>query len=292
MKKIVGIGFKEVGKIYWFNPNFLTLKVGDQVIVETVRGLEIGHVVKEVQEVEDSKLEHELKNIIRIASQKDIKDSIKNEEKAKEAFEKSKAIIEAQKLQMKTLGCEYTLDGSKLLIYYTADGRVDFRELVKILASEFRVRIELRQIGPREGAKMVGGLGPCGRELCCKNHLREFDLVTMKMAKDQGMALSANKIAGACGKLMCCIGYEACAYDKQRKKLPGVGDIVKTEDCANTKVVNVNYLSETVQVEIDGKLETFPASKVQIIKSFKKENNNKKTKEEIELEKELETKEN
>ncbi len=289
MKKIVGIGFKEVGKIYWFNPNYLNLKVGDKVIVETVRGLELGHVIQGMREVEDDKLEHELKDIIRLANDKDIKNYEKNEKLAKEAFVKAKKIIEEQKLSMKTLGCEYTLDGSKLLIYYNADGRVDFRELVKILASEFRVRIELRQIGPREGAKMVGGIGPCGRVLCCKNHLREFDLVTMKMAKDQGMALSANKIAGICGKLMCCIGYENQAYEEKKKRLPGVGDIVKTPTCASCKVTSVNLLTETVQTDNEGTLEVFNCKDVQILKSFKKET--KATKEEIELEKELEAKE-
>lgn len=289
MKKIVGIGFKEVGKIYWFNPNYLNLKVGDKVIVETVRGLELGHVVQNIKEVEENKLEHELKDIIRVANQKDIKDFEKYEKLSQEAFCRAKKIIEEQKLAMKTLGCEYTLDGSKLLIYYNADGRVDFRELVKILASEFRVRIELRQIGPREGAKMVGGLGPCGRVLCCKNHMREFDLVTMKMAKDQGMALSANKIAGICGKLMCCIGYESAAYEDKKRKLPGVGDIVKTPNCPSCKVTSVNLLTETIQTDNNGTIEVFPASKIQVLKSFKKES--KVTKEEMELEKQLVAKE-
>ena len=287
MKRIVGIGFKDVGKIYWFNPNFLNLKVGDKVVVETVRGLELGHVVMPIKEIEDKSFEHELKDIIRIASEKDIKDYNKYEAKALEDYERAKKIIEAQKLEMKTLGCEYTLDGSKLLIYYNADGRVDFRELVKVLASEFKVRIELRQIGPREGAKIVGGLGPCGMELCCKRHLREFDLVTMKMAKDQGMALTANKITGLCGKLMCCIAYENLAYSEVRKTMPSVGDIVKTPNCEECKVQSVNYLTKKVKVENDGKIEEFENDKVKIIKS-NKQNKEKKTKEEIELEKEVE----
>ena len=286
MKKIVGIGFKEVGKIYWFNPNFLSLKVGDKVVVETVRGLELGHVVMPIREIEDKDFEHELKDIIRIASAKDIKDYDRYEEKAKEDFEKAKKIIETQKLDMKTLGCEYTLDGTKLLIYYNAEGRVDFRELVKILASEFKVRIELRQIGPREGAKIVGGIGSCGRELCCKKHIREFDLVTMKMAKDQGMALTANKIAGLCGKLMCCIAYENEAYCEVRKTLPSVGDIVKVEELGEGKVTSVNCLSKKVKVEIDEKIEEVESAKVKVIRAFKSKEN--KTKEEIELEKEVE----
>ncbi len=289
MKKIVGIGFKEVGKIYWFNPNFLKLSEGDKVVVETVRGLELGTVIQGIREVEDDKLEHELKDIVRIASEKDLRNYERNEKNAVIAFEKAKKIIETQKLKMKTLACEYTLDGSKLLIYYNADGRVDFRELVKILASEFKVRIELRQIGPREGSKMIGGLGPCGRVLCCKNHIREFDLVTMKMAKDQGLALSASKIAGLCGKLMCCIAYESCAYEEKKKTLPGVGDIVKTPNSENSKVTNVNYVSEKVTTDTDGVIDVWEANKVKVIKSAKKDN--RITKEELELEKELETKE-
>jgi len=190
---------------------------------------------------------------------------------------------------MKTLGCEYTLDSSKLLIYYNAEGRVDFRELVKILAGEFRVRIELRQIGPREGAKMLGGLGPCGRELCCKSFIRDFDLVTMKMAKDQGMALSANKIAGLCGKLMCCIAYEAKAYEEKKAILPGLGDIVKTPNCPSCKVTGVNLLTDAIQTEKDGVVEIWEYKKIEVIKSFKKDNkdNNKVSREEKELEKEL-----
>ena len=287
MKKIVGIGFKDGGKIYWFNPNFLNVKVGDKVVVETVRGLELGYVVMPIREIEDKDFEHELKDIIRIASDKDIKDYNKNEERAKEDFEKAKKIIKAQKLDMKTLGCEYTLDGSKLLIYYNADGRVDFRELVKVLASEFKVRIELRQIGPREGAKIVGGIGACGRELCCKKHLREFDLVTMKMAKDQGMALTANKITGLCGKLMCCISYENCAYLDAKKNMPAIGDIVKTPNGDELKVTSINVLSKKVSLDNNGAVEVFDVDKLKIIK-HSKQVKEEISKEEIELEKEVE----
>lgn len=287
MKKIVGIGFKDGGKIYWFNPNFLNVKVGDKVVVETVRGLELGYVVMPIREIEDKDFEHELKDIIRIASDKDIKDYNKNEERTKEDFEKAKKIIKAQKLDMKTLGCEYTLDGSKLLIYYNADGRVDFRELVKVLASEFKVRIELRQIGPREGAKIVGGIGACGRELCCKKHLREFDLVTMKMAKDQGMALTANKITGLCGKLMCCISYENCAYLDAKKDMPAIGDIVKTPNGDELKVTSINVLSKKVSLDNNGAVEVFDVDKLKIIK-HSKQAKEEISKEEIELEKEVE----
>ncbi len=249
MAKVVGIGFKDVGKIYWFNPNNLKVKAGFLVVVETVRGLELGKVLEDIKEVDDKELEHELKDVIRIANEKDIKNYQENEQKASIAINRIKQIISEHKLDMKTVGCDYTLDGSKLLIYYNAEGRVDFRELVKDLASEFKVRIELRQIGQREGAKMLGAVGTCGREVCCKKHLREFDLVTMKMAKDQGMALSASKIAGVCGKLMCCISFENDFYVDARKRIPGVGDIVKTPTCGGCKVISVDYLRELVKTQ-------------------------------------------
>jgi len=249
MAKVVGIGFKEVGKIYWFNPQSYKLEIGDNVVVETVRGLEMGKVIEPIKEIEDSEIEHDLKNVIRMANDKDLSHARDNEEKSRLAIGKIKEIIETHDLDMKTIDCEYTLDGSKLLIYYTAEGRVDFRELVKDLAGEFRVRIELRQIGQREGAKMIGGIGSCGRELCCKTHLREFDLVTMKMAKEQGMALSAGKVAGQCGKLMCCIGYENEYYSNMKKIMPQVGDEVKTPTCSCCKVVSVNLLRQIVKTE-------------------------------------------
>ncbi|MFA6627246.1 MAG: stage 0 sporulation family protein [Bacilli bacterium] len=249
MAKVVGIGFKDVGKIYWFNPQGLDLSFGNLVVVETIRGLEIGKVIDEVKEVPDQELEHELKSVIRIADDKDLHQYYENEERSQSAFVKAKEIISHHQLEMKVVNCEYTLDGAKLLIYYTADGRVDFRELLKDLASTFRVRIELRQIGQREGAKMLGGIGACGREICCKKHLREFELVTMKMAKDQSMALSANKITGICGKLMCCIGYECEFYAEAKKRLPNIGDFVKTPTAAKCKVISVDYLRALIKTE-------------------------------------------
>lgn len=266
MKKIVGVGFKEVGKIYWFNPGPLTIQEGAKVVVETVRGLELGHVVSNIREVEDSEVEYELKDVIRIASPKDIKKYEENEAKAEKALVRVKKIISDYKLEMKTLGCEYTLDGTKLLIYYNAEGRVDFRELVKALASDFKVRIELRQIGQREGVKFLGAIGSCGMEVCCKRHLREFDLVTMKMAKDQGMTLSSNKIAGVCGKLMCCIAYESKAYEELHKIVPGVGEQVKTPTCDCCKVINADYLRQIVRTDNEGVVEEWEASKVKRLK--------------------------
>ena len=248
MAKVVGIVFKDIGKIYWFKPEPYSPQKGDKDVVETVRGLELGFVETDVKEIPDEELEHELKPIVRMANKYDIKNYLSNLEKAEKDFEACKKIVSNRKLDMKLLYCEYTLDKQKIIIYYNAEGRVDFRELLKDLASEFRVRIELRQIGPREGAKIIGGIGPCGREICCKQHLREFDLVTMKMAKDQNMSLSASKIAGLCGKLMCCISYENETYCEIRKRIPLTGDIVNTPNAKNCKVVGVDILAERIKV--------------------------------------------
>lgn len=269
MKKIVGVSFNEVGKIYWFNPGPLTIEKGSKVVVETIRGLELATVITDIKEIADEDVEYELKDIIRVASCDDIDQYEDNLVKSEDAFCKVKEIIRDYKLEMKLLGCEYTLDASKLLIYYNAEGRVDFRELVKALASEFKVRIELRQIGPREGAKIIGAIGTCGREVCCKKHIREFDLVTMKMAKEQGMALSASKIAGVCGKLMCCIGYENPVYEELRKRVPGVGDIVKTPTCERCKVITADYLRELIKTDNDGLVEEWEAKQVTRLKTNK-----------------------
>lgn len=269
MKKIVGVSFNEVGKIYWFNPGPLTIEKGSKVVVETIRGLELATVITDIKEIADEDVEYELKDIIRVASCDDIDQYEDNLVKSEDAFCKVKEIIKDYKLEMKLLGCEYTLDASKLLIYYNAEGRVDFRELVKALASEFKVRIELRQIGPREGAKIIGAIGTCGREVCCKKHIREFDLVTMKMAKEQGMALSASKIAGVCGKLMCCIGYENPVYEELRKRVPGVGDIVKTPTCERCKVITADYLRELIKTDNDGLVEEWEAKQVTRLKTNK-----------------------
>ena len=269
MKKIVGVSFVEVGKIYWFNPKDLQMTVGTKVVVETVRGLELASVVVPIKEVEDSEIEYELKDVLRLADEKDIKQFEENLVKSEEAFARVKKIIEEFKLDMKLLGCEYTLDATKLLIYYNAEGRVDFRELVKALASEFKLRIELRQIGPREGAKIIGAIGSCGREVCCKKHIREFDLVTMKMAKEQGMALSSSKIAGVCGKLLCCIGYENKVYEDAKKRVPGVGDLVKTPTCDKCKVVTADFIREIIKTDNNGTVEEWKASEVVKLRSNK-----------------------
>lgn len=267
--KIVGVGFKEVGKIYWFNPGPLTITKTSKVVVETVCGVELGRVIIPPIEIEDEKLERNIKDVIRIASEKDLLAYAQNEEKAKENLSTIKKIVKTFNLQMKVLGCEYTLDGMKLLIYYNADGRVDFRELVKALAGEFKVRIELRQIGPREGAKMLGAIGPCGREICCAGHLREFELVSMKMAKDQGMNLSTSKIAGVCGKLLCCICYENSLYEELREKFPAVGDIVSTPTAEACVVADVKMLQGIVKTDNEGLIEIWNINDIKKVMTFK-----------------------
>lgn len=271
MIRVVGIEFKEVGKIYWFDPTPFDLKTNDYVVVETVRGTEIGRVAQDIKEVEKSSLEHELKRVQRKANENDLNQFESNKQKARDAFKLCKKIVNESGLKMKLLDCEYTLDQQKLIVYYNADGRVDFRELLKDLASTFRVRIELRQIGPREGAKFIGGIGTCGRELCCAKHLREFDLVTMKMAKEQGMTLNASKVAGVCGKLMCCIAYENDVYQEKRDRIPAIGDMVKSPNCANCRVVNVNYVKEEVTTYHDDNYFTWSAREVSWVEKIKEE---------------------
>ena len=270
MTKVVGISFKDVGKIYWFSPNVYDLHVGDKVVVETVRGLELGIVTLGVRELEDGELEHELKPVVRLANKYDVKSYLDNKERSMKALLACDRIIRKHELEMKLLDCEFTLDKQKIIIYYNAEGRVDFRELLKDLASEFRVRIELRQIGPREGAKILGGIGCCGREICCKSHLREFNLVTMKMAKDQGMSLNAAKVAGLCGKLMCCIGYENSLYEEIRSRIPLTGDIVDTPTCKGCKVINVDILAEVCTVsDKEDKVSVWKASELVKVKGHK-----------------------
>ena len=273
MIRVVGITFKDVGKIYWFNPGPYKLEKDDKVVVDTIRGLELGKVTIPPFDVEDGVLEQSW--------------SISwwqkwNLAKAEKAFGTAEKIIARNKLEMKLLECEYTLDKQKIIFYYNADGRVDFRELLKDLAAEFRVRIELRQVGTREGAKFLGGIGICGREICCKNHLREFDLVTMKMAKDQGMSLSASKVAGLCGKLMCCIAYESPVYEEIRKRIPLNGDIVETKDKKRCKVIDVNILKEIIKtIDDEENIEEWEAKDLVKIESHNKE-------EKIIIDKELE----
>ncbi|MCM1260459.1 MAG: stage 0 sporulation protein [Prevotella sp.] len=272
MKTVVGIQFKGGGRVYYFDPLDNPFSRGDHAIVETVRGLELGFVSIGNREIEDDQLEHELKPVIRRATEEDIRQEEKNNELAKKSFETFKQLVKEFDLDMKPLYCEYTIDSSKVIFYYSAEDRVDFRELLKVLAPKFRIRVELRQIGTREAARVIGGVGSCGRELCCKTHLSNFDFVTMKMAKEQGMALNTNKISGICDKLMCCIAYEHELYQELKKELPNVGQMVKTPSCNCCKVVSVDYMKKIVRTNENpsGAPTAHPANEVEII-DFSKE---------------------
>lgn len=251
MMKVVGVRFRTAGKIYFFNPLSYDLKRGDYVIVETARGIECGTVVGSVKEIEDDKVVQPLKPVIRIANEKDIEQEAANKEKEKEAFKICLEKIHKHKLAMKLIDAEYTFDNNKLLFYFTADGRIDFRELVKDLASVFKTRIELRQIGVRDETKILGGIGICGRPLCCHTHLSEFIPVSIKMAKEQNLSLNPAKISGVCGRLMCCLKHEEETYEELNKRLPNVGDIVSTKDGQKGEVHSINILRQRVKVIVE-----------------------------------------
>ncbi|MBQ5591430.1 MAG: stage 0 sporulation family protein [Clostridia bacterium] len=256
--EVVGIRFKEVGKIYYFDPLDIKFNKGDHAIVETVRGIECGEVAMENREIDDEEIIKPLKPIIRLATAEDIKTVETNRIKEKEAFEVCLKKIAAHKLDMKLVDVEYTFDGSKVLFYFTSDGRVDFRELVKDLASVFRIRIELRQIGVRDESKMKGGLGICGRPFCCNSFLGDFQPVSIKMAKEQGLSLNPTKISGTCGRLMCCLKYEQNAYEHLLHVTPKVGAIVDTPQGKGT-VVEVNLLKGMLKIRLDKYPEAAPA---------------------------------
>lgn len=248
MTKVVGVRFRQAGKIYFFAPGKLEIHKGDKVIVETARGVEFGSVVTEEKEVEDDKINQPLKPVIRVATEEDKKKEIKNREKEKEAFEICLEKIRKHELEMKLIDAEYTFDNNKVLFYFTADGRIDFRELVKDLASVFRTRIELRQIGVRDETKIRGGIGICGRPLCCHTYLSEFAPVSIKMAKEQSLSLNPTKISGVCGRLMCCLTNEQETYEELNSHLPSVGDFVTTSDGLKGDVHSVNVLRQLVKV--------------------------------------------
>ena len=249
MIKVTGVRFKNVGKVYYFSPNGLELKPKDKVIVETARGLECGEVTFSDRGVADDEISGELKPVIRSATEKDLRTVEENKEKEKAAFDICLKKIEAHNLKMKLVDVEYTLDRNKILFYFTADGRVDFRELVKDLASVFRTRIELRQIGVRDESKMVGGLGICGRPFCCNTFLGDFQPVSVKMAKEQSLSLSPVKISGTCGRLMCCLKYENDIYMELRRGMPEPGEKIKTPD-GLAKVVDTNILENKIRVRL------------------------------------------
>jgi len=251
MKKIIGVRFRTAGKIYFFDPKDYDVKRGDHVIVETARGVEYGTVVGAPREVPDEEVVQPLKEVIRIATKKDDEQEAKNKDKEKEAFKICLEKIANRGLEMKLIDAEYTFDNNKVLFYFTADGRVDFRELVKDLASVFRTRIELRQIGVRDETKIRGGIGICGRPLCCHTHLSDFIPVSIKMAKEQNLSLNPTKISGVCGRLMCCLKHEEDTYEEINKRLPGVGDYVTTPNGLKGEVTSVNVLRELVKVIVE-----------------------------------------
>ena len=251
MTRIIGVRFRRAGKVYYFDPGELDIKKGDNVIVETARGVEYGNVVCGVCDIEDEKVVQPLKPVIRIATPEDDAASVENREKEKEAFKICLEKIKQFELDMKLIDVEYTFDNNKVLFYFTSDGRVDFRELVKSLASVFRTRIELRQIGVRDETKILGGIGICGRVLCCHSFLSEFAPVSIKMAKEQGLSLNPTKISGICGRLMCCLKNEEEAYEELNKNLPNIGDIVKTPDKLKGEVQSVSVLKQKVKVIVE-----------------------------------------
>ncbi len=271
---VVGVRFKKAGKIYYFDPGDLSIEQGKPVIVETARGIEFGNTVVANRQVKEEDIVAPLKKVIRLASPEDIQKVDENKKKEQEAFDICLQKIRKHNLEMKLIDVEYTFDANKILFYFTADGRVDFRELVKDLASVFRTRIELRQIGVRDEAKMLGGLGICGNPLCCSTFLGEFEPVSIKMAKEQSLSLNPTKISGTCGRLMCCLKYEQDTYEELIKETPNVGAIVETPE-GNGVVINVGMIKGIVKVKMDNKNENvikeFNVSEIKVTKDV--ENN-------------------
>ena len=276
MIKIIGVRFRNAGKIYYFDPKKLPIKKGDHVIVETARGIEYGSVVADAREVTDDQVVQPLKPVIRIANADDNARAQRNKEKEKEAFRICLEKIRKHKLEMKLIDTEYTFDNNKVLFYFTADGRIDFRELEKDLAAVFRTRIELRQIGVRDETKIMGGIGICGRALCCNTYLSEFAPVSIKMAKEQNLSLNPTKISGVCGRLMCCLKNEEETYEYLNSRLPGIGDRVTTVDGLKGEVSSVNVLRQMVKVlvEVDDEkeLREYPVDELKFRPRRRKEN--------------------
>ncbi|HIU48531.1 MAG TPA: stage 0 sporulation family protein [Candidatus Avimonoglobus intestinipullorum] len=284
MTYIVGVRFKTVGKVYHFNPQKLDIKKGDFVVVETARGIELGEVVVGKRAINTDSIVKPLKDVIRIATEKDLAVQENNKKKEAEAFQICNEKIKKHKLDMKLVEVEYTFDGSKILFYFTADGRVDFRELVKDLATVFKTRIELRQIGVRDESKTIGSIGICGRSLCCAQFLGEFEPVSIKMAKEQGLSLNPTKISGACGRLMCCLKYEQDTYEALLKVTPRQGAVVNTP-AGRGVVMQVSLLKGLVKVKIDddkdSALQEFPVNEIKIIKNANHAHHHEKIDEEM-----------
>ena len=278
MTKVIGVRFRQAGKIYFFAPGkYEDIEIGQNVIVETARGVEYGHVVLGMREVEDNKVIQPLKAVIRIATPEDDLREAKNREKEKEAYKICLEKIAKHKLEMKLIQVEYTFDNNKVLFYFTADGRIDFRELVKDLAAVFKTRIELRQIGVRDEAKIMGGIGVCGRPLCCASYMPEFVPVSIKMAKEQNLSLNPTKISGVCGRLMCCLKNEEETYEELNSRLPNVGDYVTTSDRLKGEVSSVSVLRQQVKVIVtlendEKEVREYPVSEIR----FKPKRRNEK----------------
>ena len=274
MKRIIGVRFKRLGKIYFFDPKWLEVAKGDKVIVDTAQGEEIAEVVVPNRMIDDEKVVEPLKKVLRLASPRDLKHAEECRKKEKEAWELCNKKIKEHKLEMTLTDVEYKFDNSKILFYFTADGRVDFRDLVKDLASIYKTRIELRQIGVRDEVKRIGGNGVCGRELCCCSFLSDFETVSIKMAKEQNISLNPSKISGNCGRLMCCLKYEQEVYEEKLQRLPNVGAIVDTPD-GKGEVDGVETLKEVVKVKIkDGdifKIKRFEVKDITVIKDVARE---------------------
>ena len=251
MVKVIGVRFRTAGKIYFFDPCNFNINKEDHVIVETARGIEYGTVVGNIKEVEEEKVMQPLKPVLRVATEKDNEQEAANKAKEKDAFKICLEKITKHELDMKLIDAEYTFDNNKVLFYFTADGRIDFRELVKDLAAVFKTRIELRQIGVRDETKIVGGIGICGRALCCHTYLSEFVPVSIKMAKEQNLSLNPTKISGVCGRLMCCLKNEEETYEELNRRLPNIGDYVTTDDGFKGEVQSVNVLRQLVKVIIE-----------------------------------------
>lgn len=276
MITVIGVRFRRAGKVYYFNPGGITMTRGQHVIVETARGVEYGEVILGNREVEDDKVVQPLKSVIRVATKEDDKKEAENRVKEKEAFAICLEKIRKYELDMKLIDVEYTFDNNKVLFYFTADGRVDFRELVKSLAAIFRTRIELRQIGVRDETKILGGIGICGRVLCCNSFLSEFAPVSIKMAKEQNLSLNPTKISGICGRLMCCLKNEEEAYEELNKNLPNVGDFVRTSDNLKGEVQSVSVLKQLVKVIVtvndEKEVREYPVSELKFKAKKRKDN--------------------
>lgn len=269
MIKVVGVRFKKAGKIYYFDPADMNIQKDTYVVVETARGIEFGECVIGIKEINENDIVSPLKSVLRIATNEDIEKHFKNKDKEKDAFDICLKKIQEHGLTMKLIDVEYTFDNNKVIFYFTADGRVDFRDLVKDLATIFKTRIELRQIGVRDESKMLGGLGPCGRPMCCSSFLGDFASVSIKMAKEQNLSLNPTKISGICGRLMCCLNYEQSTYEDIRKRMPKVGSIVKTSE-GTGEVFSNNIVKESIKVKLkkgeEEVLEEFKIDNIELIK--------------------------